>query len=479
MRVASGMQSALLHQVLNSMFFASCSRSRASTKRIARTRKVSSTHTCSELDPTHLLQSHCSHRTCSEPSCMYPEQAQETPSSPKRGGRGGRLKTREACGEEKKQCKKLPCSRPRPLRATEPVWERGSLHSRRRKSPDTCESQNELASQGREKPSSFTEIPTPMINVGIDVSKARLEVAVRPSGECFSVSNDDEGLEQRVQRLAPLKPERVVMEPTGGHEIRAVQVLASAGLPVVVVNARQMRQFAQATGKLAKTDRIDADVIAQFGEAIRPETRVLPDEGHRELEAMVSRRRQLIDMRAGELKRRQTAPAITVPSIDRVIEFLTQQVKDVDDDLGKLMRSTPLWREADHLLQSVPGVGPVVSATLTALVPKLGTRSHLLQSHCSHPHLLRARSKPPAPIPTAPPNLLRARSKPARSKPPAPFPLLPPTRSEPAPTHLLQSHLLRARSIPTAPPNPLRAHSPSRARSNSAAIPARESNATW
>ncbi len=163
------------------------------------------------------------------------------------------------------------------------------------------------------------------------------------------------------------------MEPTGGYEIGAVQALARAGLPVVVVNARQMRQFAQATGRLAKTDGIDADVIAHFGEAIRPELRPLPDETHRQLEAIVSRRRQLIDMRASERKRKQIAPKVVHPSIDCVIKFLTQQIDDIDDELGKLMRSTPLWREADDLLQSVPGVGPVLAATLTAMLPELGT----------------------------------------------------------------------------------------------------------
>lgn len=211
-----------------------------------------------------------------------------------------------------------------------------------------------------------------MSNVGIDVSKARLEVAVRPSGERFNVNNDEKGHEELVKRLSQIKPERVVLEPTGGYEIHVVQALAQACLPVVVINARQMRQFAQATGRLAKTDRIDADIIAQFGEAIRPELRPLPDETHRQLEAMVMRRRQLVDMRASELKRKQTAPKVIHPSIEGVIAFLTQQIDDIDDDLGRFMRSTPLWREADDLLQSVPGVGPVLAATVTALVPELG-----------------------------------------------------------------------------------------------------------
>lgn len=211
-----------------------------------------------------------------------------------------------------------------------------------------------------------------MKNIGIDVSKAHLDVAARPSGERFKVSNDEEGHRELVKRMMELKPERIVMEPTGGYELGVVEALARAGLPVVVVNARQIRQFAQAIGRLAKTDGIDADVIAHFGEAIQPELRALPDELHRELEALVARRRQLLDMRAAEMKRKQTAPKLIQPNIDVVIEFLTEQIDDIDNDLGKLMRSTPLWREADDLLQSVPGVGRVLAATLTAFVPELG-----------------------------------------------------------------------------------------------------------
>jgi transposase len=212
-----------------------------------------------------------------------------------------------------------------------------------------------------------------MSNIGIDVSKAQLEVAVRPSGHRFSVSNDETGHKELVKRLKQFHPERIVMEPTGGYELLVVQALARAGLPVVVVNARQVRQFAQALGRLAKTDGIDADVIAHFAEAIQPQMRPLPDEAHRQLEAIVIRRRQLIDMRANELKRKQTAPQVVHPNIDTVIAFLSKQIDDIDDDLSKLMRSSPLWREADDLLQSVPGVGPILSATLTALVPELGT----------------------------------------------------------------------------------------------------------
>jgi transposase len=162
-------------------------------------------------------------------------------------------------------------------------------------------------------------------NVGIDVSKLKLEVAIRPSGERFGVGNDEEGLRELVKRLQELRPERIVMEPTGGYERAALTELVRAGLPLVVVNARQMRDFAKATGRLAKTDSIDADVIAHFAEAIRPELRPFPDEAHRVLEAMVTRRRQLVDMRADEMRRKHTAPRGLHASIDSHIEFLTDR----------------------------------------------------------------------------------------------------------------------------------------------------------
>lgn len=210
------------------------------------------------------------------------------------------------------------------------------------------------------------------MNVGIDVSKARLDVAVRPTSERFSVANDDDGHKELRKRLVKLKPERIVLEPTGGYESRVVQALLAVKLPVVVVNARQVRNFAQALGRLAKTDRIDADVLAHFGEAIHPEIRPFPDAQLRELEAFVNRRRQLVDMRSAEIKRKQTAPTAVHANIEELIEFLDKQLADIDDDLQKLIEKTPAWREADELLQSVPGVGPVLSRTLTALVPELG-----------------------------------------------------------------------------------------------------------
>jgi transposase len=210
------------------------------------------------------------------------------------------------------------------------------------------------------------------VNIGIDVSKDHLDVAVRPTSEHFTVTNDEEGIAELCKRLAKLRPERIILEPTGGYELGVVQALVTAKLPVVIVNARQVRDFAKAAGRLAKTDRIDGDVLAHFGEALRPEIRPLPNNTQRELEARVGRRRQLVDMRSAETKRKQIAPAVVHPSIDEVIAFLTSQIDDVDNELRKLIRKTPAWREADNLLQSVPGVGRVLSLTLTALVPELG-----------------------------------------------------------------------------------------------------------
>jgi len=211
-----------------------------------------------------------------------------------------------------------------------------------------------------------------MSNVGIDVSKARLDVAVRPSSESFSVANDEVGHQQLRERLQAIKPERIVLEATGGYERDVVQVLVEAKLPVLVVNPRNVRQFAQSTGRLAKTDRIDADMLAHFGQALRPEIRPMADAQQRAFEALVCRRRQLVDMKTAELKRKQTAPKSVRPNIDKVIHFLKQQIDALDNDIDDFIKKTPAWRETDELVQSVPGVGPVLSRTLRAFVPELG-----------------------------------------------------------------------------------------------------------
>jgi transposase len=299
------------------------------------------------------------------------DHAKSTGSS-KRGGPGGRLKTCAAGEKRAKQAKKLRRSRPQSLGAIEPVGEQGSLRSRQRKNPNTCESQIELELQGRVTPSPPSTWKQKQMNVGVDVSKRELVVAARPSGERFIVENNDSGVSKLIQRMKQMKPERIVFEASGGYEVAAVAALARADLPVIVANARQVRQFAQAVGRLAKTDGIDADVIAQFGEAVKPVQRALPNDAQRELEALVTRRRQLVDMRTGELNRRKAAPSILHSSIDTVIAFLSEQIDKNDKDLELMVRSSPLWREDDDLLQSVPGVGKVLAVTLTALLPELG-----------------------------------------------------------------------------------------------------------
>jgi transposase len=212
-----------------------------------------------------------------------------------------------------------------------------------------------------------------MVNVGIDVSKEHLDVAVRPSGQRFRFANNDPGITELLKRLRKLRPERIVLEPTGGYEGALVHAAAAAELPVVVINARHIRQFAHSTGKLAKTDSIDAEVLAHYAEALKPEIRPLKDENLRELEAHVTRRRQLVDMRSAEQKRKQQSSKAVHASIDTVIAFLDKQIDDVDADIDKLIRSSPLWREGDELIQSPPGVARVTSMTMLALLPELGT----------------------------------------------------------------------------------------------------------
>jgi transposase len=212
-----------------------------------------------------------------------------------------------------------------------------------------------------------------MAHAGIDVSKAKLDVAVLPELQRFEFSNDETGIADLIKAMRTAKPERIVVEPTGGYEAALVHALAAAELPVVVINARQVRQFAQAAGRLAKTDTIDAVVLARFGEAMKPEIRPLKGEELTELEALVSRRRQLVDMKSAEQKRRHQARKSIWPSIDEMIAAIDRQLKDVDSDIDKMIRSSPLWHEQDDLLKSVPGVGRVTIATIIALLPELGT----------------------------------------------------------------------------------------------------------
>lgn len=212
----------------------------------------------------------------------------------------------------------------------------------------------------------------PTCFVGIDVAKAELVVAVAPLGDIFTVPNGAAEVETLAQRLRKLRPARVVMEATGGYETLAATSLGAAGLPVAVVNPRQVRDFARSTGQLAKTDQIDARILAAFAQAVAVEMRPLPDEAARALQAVVSRRRQVSEMLTAERNRLPSANPTVAPSIREVIQVLERQLRDLDQDLQQRLRESPLWREAQDLLTSVPGVGPVVAATLVALLPELG-----------------------------------------------------------------------------------------------------------
>lgn len=212
-----------------------------------------------------------------------------------------------------------------------------------------------------------------MVYVGIDVSKARLDVHIRPHGEAFVVASDDEGLAQLTRRLAEFGPALVVLEATGGLQSRAAGQLAAAGFAVAVVNPRQVRDFAKATGRLAKTDAIDAGVIAHFAEAVRPEPRPLPDEDAAALAELMARRRQLVEMVVAEKNRLRTARTGKVRKThEDVLDALHKALNDLDNDIDQTIRKSPLWRAKDDLLKSVPGVGDVLSRTLLAELPELG-----------------------------------------------------------------------------------------------------------
>lgn len=213
------------------------------------------------------------------------------------------------------------------------------------------------------------------IFVGIDVSKAVLDVAVAPTGDAWSVPNSTEGMQQLVGKLREFSPRLIVLEATGGLERRAVAALAGAALPVVAVNPRQVRDFAKATGQLAKTDAIDAAVLALFADRIRPEVRPLRDEEAQELEALIVRRRQVVDMITAEKNRLSAAPPskLVRTAIGRTIKWLQKQLEDIDSDIDDAVTKSSAWKQKDDLLRSVPGVGKVLSRTLLSLVPELGT----------------------------------------------------------------------------------------------------------
>lgn len=210
--------------------------------------------------------------------------------------------------------------------------------------------------------------------VGIDVSKDRLDVAVRPTGEAFAVGRDAEGLDALVARLASLTPQLVAVEATGGYETVVAASLGAAGLPFVVVNPAQVRSFAQALGKRAKTDPIDAGVIAHFVEATKPEIRPFPDAQTRLLADLVARRRQIIAMIVAERQRQKRLVNKRLQkSIARLLAALQKELSSLETDIDESVRGSPAWREKEDLLASVPGVGKTIARTLIAELPELGS----------------------------------------------------------------------------------------------------------
>ena len=211
----------------------------------------------------------------------------------------------------------------------------------------------------------------PTMFVGIDVAKATLDIALRPGGERWTVPNDEFGIRALLARLSPLGG-LVVLEATGGYEHAVAAALAAAGLGVVIANPRQVRAFARATGQLAKTDAIDAQILALFAERVQPTPRPLPDAAAQALDALLTRRRQLVEMLVAEKNRLALARPPVRRGITAHIRWLERQLTDVERDLTLAVQASPLWRAQDDLLQSVPGVGPVLSCTLLAELPELG-----------------------------------------------------------------------------------------------------------
>lgn len=208
--------------------------------------------------------------------------------------------------------------------------------------------------------------------VGIDVSKDRLDVAVLPQETVVGFDNDAFGRDQLVAYLQPLTPQLIVLEATGGYELSVTASLAAADLPVRVVNPTHVRNFAKAKGQLAKNDKLDACIIARYAEAIKPALRPLAAPEAQELKALTTRRQQLLDIITQERNRLRLAPPLVAPSVSASIEFHKKQLAELDKELDRFIRNSPVWAEQDDLLQSTIGVGRVVSATLLAELPELG-----------------------------------------------------------------------------------------------------------
>ena len=211
------------------------------------------------------------------------------------------------------------------------------------------------------------------VYVGIDVSKTCVDVAVRPTGQMWTISNDESGIRELVSRLKALDPAIVVLESTGGLELPSVAALAAAALPVAIVNPRQIRDFARATGTLAKTDALDALALAHFADAVRPVVRPLKDAETQVLSSLVARRHQVVSIVVAEKNRLRSAITAVRPRIEAHIAWLEQELSDIDEGLRQTLRSSPEWREKDDILRSVPGVGEQLSLALLSQLPELGT----------------------------------------------------------------------------------------------------------
>jgi transposase len=211
------------------------------------------------------------------------------------------------------------------------------------------------------------------IVVGIDVSKKQLDLHVRPAGSALSYSRDAAGIEALVGTLSELAVQLIAVEATGGFETVVVASLAAAGLPVVVVNPAQVRAFATALGRRAKTDPIDAAVIAHFAAATKPQVRPLPDAATQALADLVARRRQIIQMIVAEGQREKRASPRAKRSITRLLRTMRSELTEIDAEIGETVRGSPIWREKEDLLSSVPGVGPVTARTMLAELPELGS----------------------------------------------------------------------------------------------------------
>jgi transposase len=208
--------------------------------------------------------------------------------------------------------------------------------------------------------------------VGVDVAKSTLDVAVTDSGEARQFANDDEGISQAVRYIAGVKPVGIILEATGNLEMPLAAALQAGHLPVAVINPRQVRDFARATGALAKTDHIDARILALFGARVKPEIRPLPDKKAREMRNLLTRRRQLVEMLTAEHNRLFQSGDDIRPNIETHIQWLEEALSDINDDLDRRIRLSPSWLEKDNLLKSVPGVGKVVSSSLLIELPELG-----------------------------------------------------------------------------------------------------------